>query len=169
MLNLGKNLRALLTALSRSGRVKWALFAVWFFYPTVAASTWHWQDTAGLAWYVRGLLVPRVFDPADMQRAWIAIVALWLVLIIVTFLLTTAFYRATQIKCPLWVVALLMVGIVDNGVWWFAKGYFDPYGAAFGMVPVVIMAVMQRVCDRLGQAVVFGDDVPAYSVRIDLP
>ena len=169
MLGWGRNLAALLTALRRSGRIKWALFAVWFFYPTVAASTWHWRDTAGLAWYVRGLLVPRVFDPADTQRAWIAIVALWLVLIIVTFLLTTAFYRAASIRCHLWPAALLLVGVVLNGVWWFAKGHFDPSGAAAGMVPVVIMAAMQWVCDKLGQAVVFGSDVPAYSARIDLP
>lgn len=165
-MTVGHYLRLLPIALGRAGGVAWALFATWFFYPVLAATSMNWRDAAGLSFYVRGLLIPRIFDAVDMQRAWLGIVAAWLLLFLVTFILTVKFYRRTMVGIPLWPVAFMLVAGLLNFVWWYAKGYFDPAGAIMGTLPCLVMAIMQRVCDRIGTAFVFGDSPAAVAVEL---
>jgi hypothetical protein len=165
----GGYLHNLPIALSRAGSLKWWLFGCWFAYPTLAVTSKHWEDAAGLSYYLRGDLVPRVFSSADMQRATLGVIAAWVLLLLITFVLTVKFYRRTSIGIRLWPVALVLVGGVLNFAWWMYKGHFDPPGCIAGMVPVVVMGIVQRITDKLGHDFVFGGARATASPDYDLP
>ena len=55
--------------------------------------------------------------------------------------------------CPLAIVA---VGVIANGVWWWEKGYFDIEGALSGLSPVVLAVVCHGICERFARKLVGG-------------
>ena len=162
--SLGLYLRSVPIAISRARWLSLGLSMNWAAFPVLAVTTKHWEDAAGLPYYLHGELVPRVFSSADMQRALLCVAASWLVLLVSTFILTVWFYRRTAIGISLWPIALFLVGGFLNFVWWLEKGYFDPLGAIAGMIPCLVMVIFQKIADQLGTAFVFGDD-PAVGLR----
>ena len=71
------------------------MLLTWLLYPVLVVTTMHWEDGAGLPYYLRGELIPRFFPNATMNRTALTIVAVWLLLLLVTFVFTIMFKAVT--------------------------------------------------------------------------
>jgi hypothetical protein len=152
----GLYLRSLPIAYRRAGILKWLLMGGWLLYPVIVQTLLHASDAAGLAYYLGGHYIPRVFGSGDFIRGVILTLVVLALLTWAQLTLVVLFYRRTSLPIPLWPVAFFLVGAIANSVWWFEKGFFDLEGALAGMIPVVVMVGSQKLCERLGHDFVFG-------------
>jgi hypothetical protein len=134
---LGRYVGGLYEAWLMSGVWGYLLVGVWLVYPVAVATAFHPADqmlVAGEGWAVLTLAV-------------LTLIQLGLVILI---------YRSVQYYVRLWPLALFLVGVIANGVWYLRTGCFDPSGALTGLSPVIAAIVCYGVCERLGANFVFG-------------
>ena len=156
---IGWHIRAWGIAWERAPKTILAMMVIWLLYPVLVMTTAYWQDAAGLSYYLHGRLVPRFFSQIETNRAALSIFAAWVLLLLVTFVITIRFFRRVQLPLALWPMCFFTVAGICNFVWFFEKGVFDPRGAIAGTAPVVVLAIFQVICDRVGAAFVFGGAV----------
>jgi hypothetical protein len=159
---IARNLGGLHEAWLESGVFGWLLVFVWLMYPVGVASIYWPSDVLGFHAWLQGLVVPHY---ATMRMLIVGEIFALLSLAILSLLqlcIVVMIYRRAQFYVQLWPLATFLVGVIGNGVWWLWTGHLDPFGALFGMSPIVATVACQGVCERLGAKFVFGDNRPQY-------
>jgi hypothetical protein len=159
----GRHFGAPFVMLRQGGVLSWILVAIWGLYPFAVQTVIHPTDAVGFQAWVQGLPISRYVTHqaliAGEVTAIIALVGLSLLQLGVLVLI----YRRLQFSFSVWLLALLLIGGVANGIWYLGTGYFDLQGALAGLTPLVLVVVCEGVCERLGQDFVFGKGVrPHY-------
>ena len=160
---VGRHIGAPFHMLRNGGVLSFLLVVIWFLYPFVVQTLIHPTDAVGFQAWIQGLPISRMVSAqsvfAGAITTFIVLVALSLLQLGVLVLL----YRRLQYSFSVWFLALLLIGVFANGLWWLRTGYFDLAGALAGLTPLVIVVVCEGVCEKLGQDFVFGKDVrPHY-------
>jgi hypothetical protein len=137
------------------------LVLAWLAIPFAVQMIFNPSDAVGLQFYLAGgrQAVPHVFTNEMLNSGvLVAIVALGL-LSLVLLALNVLFYglQNDEPLLPLWPVALVLCGIVGNGVWWAGTGIFDPSGAVIGLMPVAATITVQMLLGWFGKKFVFGE------------
>ena len=155
----GTHVGAPLAMVREGGFLTFMLITIWVAYPFALQTVIHPTDAVGFQAWVQGLPISHYVSAqaviAGEITAIIVLVALSLLHLGVLVLL----YRRLQYAFSTWLLALVLIGGVANGIWWLSTGYFDLHGALAGLSPVGIIIVCQGVCERLGQDFVFGKNV----------
>jgi hypothetical protein len=145
-----------------SGVLGYLLVAVWLSYPVAVVTVFHPSDAVGFQLWLQGFAVPSAMtDQALNAGLAVAVVAL-ATLSLFQWVIVTLIYRRARFFVRLAPLALFLVGGIANGIWWLAKGYFDPIGAMAGLMPALAAIVCQGVCEHLGANFVFGPDRPPF-------
>lgn len=153
---IGRHFGAPFVMLREGGVLAWVLVAIWVLYPFAVQTVIHPSDAVGFQAWVQGLPIAQYIS----QRAMIAgeIIAL-LALAMLSLLqlgVLVLIYRRVQFSFSVWLLALLLIGGLANGIWWWRTGYFDLMGALAGLTPLALVVACEMVCERLGQDFVFG-------------
>jgi hypothetical protein len=153
---IGRHTVAPITALRDAGILSWILAGIWLLWPVALQTVFHPSDAVGFQSWIQGLPVAEYIS----RQAWaggliISLLAL-AVLGLVHFLVLLLIYRRTQMEFSLWLIGLLGIAVVANGVWWLRTGYFDLSGAFAGLGTPAILIVCEMVFEALGKEFVFG-------------
>jgi hypothetical protein len=153
---LGRYVWAPIDMLQKGGVLSLVLVTIWVLYPFVLQTLIHPTDAVGFQAWVQGLPISRYVSRqaifAGEITTLIVLVALGLLQLGVVVLL----YRRLGYRFSVWPLALVLIGGVANGIWWWRTGYLDLRGASAGLSPLVLAAVCQGACEKLGQEFVFG-------------
>jgi hypothetical protein len=148
-----------ITALSRAGALSIVLVAIWIMYPFAVQTVFHPQDAIGFQAWMQGLPVSRyITDRAAHAGVFTALLVL-AGLSLLQFVVTLLIYRAVKFSFETWLLALILIGGVGNGIWWLATGYWDPIGAFAGVTPLFLMVACQTACEKFGMKIIFGEGV----------
>jgi hypothetical protein len=111
---------------------------------------------------LQGLPPPHAFTSQQLTVGFIeALVALG-VLLLVQMCLTVLFYRNAKMQGQsvatpvLWPLAAFTVGIVGDGIWFYASGAFDPVGCMIGLTSAFVTVGGEWLCNKLGREFVLG-------------
>ena len=139
------------------------LIFLWLMYPFAIQTVLHPSDAVGFQAYIQGLPIARyISNRAMLSGLALAVIALGC-LSLVHFVVLLLIYRRVQYAFSCWFVALILIGVVANGLWFLQTGYFDLLGALAGLTPLCLMVALEGVFERLGQDFVFGKDQrPAF-------
>jgi hypothetical protein len=156
-------LEGLAAAWLESGPFGFLLVVVWLLFPVAFVTCFHPADAVGFQLWLQGFVVPSVMSSQAMNAGEaVALLALGVLFLLQLGIITMIYHRA-QFFIQLWPLGLFLIGFIGNGIWWMAKGYFDPMGAIAGLMPLVAAVVSQGICERLGGNFVFGSGAkPAY-------
>jgi hypothetical protein len=156
MNGLDRYLGGLYEAWIASGIFGYLLVPVWLLFPVAFVTVLHPSDAVGFQLWLQGFVVPHFMsDRALYAGEGVALAAL-AALSLLQLVIVTLIYRRAQFFVQLWPLALFLVGVVANGIWWMRTGYFDPSGALAGLMPVFAAIACHAVCERLGAEFVFG-------------
>jgi hypothetical protein len=139
-----------------SGVLGYLLVVIWLLYPVAIATILHPTDAVGFQAWLQGMDIPRYVSRRAVDAGFLEALLALGVLFLFHLVIVTLIYRRTQIMVNFWPLALVLVGVIANGIWWLVKGYFDPAGAMTGLGPVVLAIAAQGVAERLGSDFVFG-------------
>jgi hypothetical protein len=153
---MGRYIGGVIETWQVSGGLKYLLVILWLLYPTAIVTVFHPADAIGFEHWLEGLPIPREVFPQTLVAGGLWAVAMLFVLSVFQFVVILLIYRRTGFFVRLWPLALILTGGIANGIWWLAKGYFDPWGAMAGLTPVVATIGCFGVCEQLGAAFVFG-------------
>jgi hypothetical protein len=153
---LGRHFVAPFAALSEAWYLTIFLVLIWLMYPVAVQTIIHPEDAVGFQQWLQGLPVSQFVT--SQAKNWGLLNALFVLifLFLAHFLILLLIYRQTQRSFSTWIVALLLIGVVANGMWWLRTGYFDISGALAGLMPLVLVIAIEAVFEHLGQDFVFG-------------
>jgi hypothetical protein len=144
-----------------SGGLKYVLVIIWLLYPVSIATILHPTDAAGFQAWLQGLDIPRYVSQRAVDAGFLEALIVLCILFLFHLVIVTLIYRRTQIMVHFWPLALILVGVIANGIWWLVKGHFDPAGAMTGLGPVALAIGAHGVAERLGADFVFGKEARA--------
>jgi hypothetical protein len=133
----------------------------WVLFPFVVQTVLNPTDAVWAQMRLQGLTVPRVFTAQQAASGWIIAVFALAVLVLLQMVCTVLFYRRAQmdgssVATPmLWPIAL-SIGVIGNGIWWYATGVFDPNGGLVGWSSAALTVGAELLCNKLGRKFVFG-------------
>jgi hypothetical protein len=139
-----------------SGALGYLLVIIWLLYPVSIATILHPADAIGFQAWLQGLDIPRYLTQRAVDTGFLEALLALCILFMFHLVIVTLIYRKTQIMVHFWPLALILVGIIANSIWWLVKGYFDPAGAMTGLTPVALAIAAHGVAERLGADFVFG-------------
>ena len=145
-----------------SGALGYLLVIIWLLYPVSIATFLHPTDDVGFQAWLQGLDIPRYVSQRAVDAGFLEALLALCILFLFHLVIVTLIYRRTQIMVHFWPLALILVGIIANGIWWLVKGYFDPAGAMTGLGPVALAIGAHGVAERLGADFVFGKEARAH-------
>jgi hypothetical protein len=147
-----------------AGILGFILICIWLVYPVAVQTVIHPTDAVGFQAYIQGLPIAQEVTRQVMIYGELSALFMLAFLTLLQFLVLLFIYRRVQYTFSTWLVALILIGGIANGVWWLRTGYFDPWGAFAGLMPLIAMVGLQGVLERLGQDFVFGKGVrPHYA------
>lgn len=144
-----------------SGGLGYLLVVIWLLYPVTIATILHPTDAVGFQAWLQGMDIPRYVSRRAVDAGFLEAVLALSVLFLFHLVIVTLIYRKTQIMVHVWPLALILVGVIANGIWWLLKGYFDPAGALTGLGPAALAIAAHAICERLGSDFVFGKQARA--------
>lgn len=139
-----------------SGIFGYLLVCVWLLYPVAVVTVFHPSDAVGFQLWLQGFAVPRVMTNQALNAGEGAAVLALAILSLLQLGIVTLIYRRAQDYVRLLPLAIVLVGVIANGIWWLRTGYFDPAGAMAGLSPVGAAILCQGVCEKLGGKFIFG-------------
>jgi hypothetical protein len=154
----------LTVALERAWGLVCLITLDWLMVPVALKMVLHPDHALGFGYWLQGQPVPTYFTSQMLavgeMKALMAVGILGLLMLGLVVL----FYRKTQFAMPLWPLAVVITGVLGNGIWWIGTGSFDPTGALVGMAPMALAVVCQIACEQLGQDFIFGKGMrPQYN------
>jgi hypothetical protein len=160
---IGRHLGAPFAMLSRAGVLGWILVAIWVLYPFAVQTVIHPSDAVGFQAWIQGLPVSQYVTQRALIAGAVTAVLFLGALSLLQLGVLVLIYRRVQFSFSIWLLALLLIGGVANGIWWLETGYFDVAGALAGLTPLALVVACEAVCERLGQDFVFGKGIrPHY-------
>jgi hypothetical protein len=153
---IGRHFGAPFAMLARAGVLGWMLVAIWVLYPFAVQTVIHPADAVGFQAWVQGLPVARYLSNQALVAGEITALLVLAALSLLQLGVLVLIYRRVQFSFSVWLLALLLIGGIANGIWWLRTGYFDLQGALAGLTPLVLVVACEMVCERLGQDFVFG-------------
>jgi hypothetical protein len=153
---IGRHFVAPFSALSEALPLAAVLIVILLMYPFAIQTMFHPEDAVGFQQWIQGLPVSHYIT--SQAKAWGFMTAMFALafLLAVHFIVLLLIYRQTQKAFSSWVVALLIVGGLANGVWWLRTGYFDAWGAMAGLSPILLVIAIEAVMEKLGKDFIFG-------------
>jgi hypothetical protein len=148
--------KALWVTWAYSGILGWLLVMVWLLYPVAVVTVFHPSDAVGFQLWLQGFVVPHVMTSRALYAGEAAAVLALAMLSLIQLVIVTLIYRRSGYRVHLWPLAVVLVGGIANGIWWWRTGYWDFWGAMAGLSPVLAALVCHGVCERLGARFVFG-------------
>ena len=137
------------------------LVIIWLAYPFALQTVFHPSDAIGFQQWMQGLPISEyITQQARMWGLASALMALAF-LCLLHFLVLLLIYRRTQYAVSLWLVAVLLIGGIANGIWYLETGHFDLQGALAGLSPVVFIIACEMVFEYLGHNFMFGPERPS--------
>lgn len=140
-----------------------AVALVWAGLPfVVQTACCHPSNAIKVQFKLQGLPPPHVFTRQQLTVGFIEAAVALGVLLLVQICLTTLFYRNAKMQGQsvatpvLWPVAAFGVGIVGNGIRFYATGVFDQAGCMIGLSSAVATVVAELVVNHLGREFVMG-------------
>ncbi len=151
-------------AYGRAGVTGWLVAGMWCLCPFVVQSIRHPEDIIRLQYIVQGQPAPPAFTAQQLAVGVVETALILGVLILCQLVCTILFYRRSKLqgaKKPatpmLWPLAVIVPGLIGNGIWYFALGYWDQTGFLIGLVPMVLTFGAELICNRLGRNFVYGE------------
>jgi hypothetical protein len=135
------------------------LLVLWAIFPTAVQTVFHPWQAIGFQFWLQKLPVPRLYTPHQVSVGEMEALAAMVVLGLMTFFTTVAFYRSATFSVKLWPVPGIFVGCVGGIAWWYYTGFFDTFGALALMTSLALMVLCEALCEHLGQDFVFGKGV----------
>jgi hypothetical protein len=154
-------------ASARAGRYAVAVALGWVAFPFVVQTVLHPTDAIRLQMKLQGVPVPHLFTAEQAASGCVEAVFALAVLVLLQMTCTVLFYRRAKMEgvsvaTPiLWPVAALSVGVIGNGVWWYATGVFDPSGGLVGWSSMALTFGGELLCNKLGRDFVLGSGTAA--------
>jgi hypothetical protein len=149
-------------ASARAGRYAVAVALGWVAFPFVVQTVLHPTDAVWAQMRLQGLTVPQTFTAQQAASGLVEAVFALAVLILLQMVCTVLFYRRAQIEGSsvatpmLWPLAALSIGVIGNGIWWYATGVFDPNGGLVGWSSAALTIGGELLCNKLGRDFVLG-------------
>ena len=132
------------------------IVAVWCVLPVMVEWVLHPSDVIRLVHYLEGEAIPLDFSGQELWAgeffASVAFAMLGLLLLVAL----TVLYRRTQFSVVLYPAALILVGVVGNGLWGYGFHFFDLAGTIVGLFPTAATVILQGLIERQSQDFVFG-------------
>ncbi|MGE0290446.1 MAG: hypothetical protein AB7F35_25430 [Acetobacteraceae bacterium] len=135
------------------------LVATWFVFPFGVMSLLFPSDVVGFQDWMQGQPIRRFFTSQALVSGFVTALVVLALMCIVQLNLTTLIYRKVNRFATFWPLAIILIGLVANAVWYATTGYFDFVGAMVGFTPFLSAVLWQMVCEKLGGRFVFG---PGY-------
>jgi hypothetical protein len=152
---IGRHFGAPFAMLARAGVLTWILVAIWLMYPFAVQTVIHPGDAVGFQW-IQGFQVSRYLTSQALVAGEITALIVLAGLSLLQLGVLVLIYRRVQFAFSIWLLALLLIGFVANGIWWLRTGYFDLAGALAGLTPLVLVVGCEAACEKLGMDFVFG-------------
>jgi hypothetical protein len=147
---------ALVVGFRRAKFVGFMIVAMWMAYPTAVQTVIFPFDAINFMAWIQGQPVRHVAtSQALLAGEFTALLGL-LCLSLFQLGAMVVFYRRAQFAVTVWPLAVVLIGFIDNGIWWQATGHFDLEGALAGFTPMVLSVVCQGLCERMSKDFVFG-------------
>jgi hypothetical protein len=149
-------------ASARAGRYAVAVALGWVAFPFVVQTVLNPTDAVWAQMRLQGLTVPHAFTAQQAASGLIIAVFALAVLVLLQMVCTVLFYRRAQIEGSsvatpmLWPLAL-SIGVIGNGIWWYATGVFDPNGGLVGWSAAALTVGGELLCNKLGRDFVLGN------------
>jgi hypothetical protein len=153
---IGQHFGAPFAALARAGVLGWILIAIWLMYPFAVQTVIHPGDTVGFQQWIQGFEVSRYLTSQALVAGEVTALIVLGALSLLQLGVVVLIYRRVQFAFSSWLVALLLIGVVANAIWWMRTGYFDLAGALAGLTPLVLVVGCEAACEKLGMDFVFG-------------
>jgi hypothetical protein len=132
----------------------------------VQTAFFHPSNAIKLQFRLQGLPPPHVFTSQQLTVGFIEALLALGVLLLVQMVCTTLFYRNAKMQGQsvahpvLWPLAAFGVGIVGNGIWYYATGAFDFTGCMIGLSSGGAALAAEFVVNKLGREFVMGSSTP---------
>jgi hypothetical protein len=153
---IGRHVGAPFVMLKEGGVLSWILVAIWALYPFVIQTLIHPTDAVGFQAWIQGLPISHYVTARAIFAGEITTFLVLVTLSLLQLGVLVLLYRRLQFAFSVWLLALILIGGIANGIWWLRTGYFDLQGALAGLTPLVLVVACEFVCERLGQDFVFG-------------
>lgn len=156
--NLREYLGTLYETWLYSGPLGYALVVIWLLYPVAIATIFHPSDAIGFQAWLQGMDIPRYVSHQAVGVGLVEALMALGILFVFHLVVVTLIYRRTQLRVQFWPLALVLVGVVANGIWYIGTGHWDFAGALAGFSPAFLAIGAHAVCERLGERFVFGPE-----------
>jgi hypothetical protein len=154
-------------AAMRARQYSMAVALGWVVFPFAVQTVLHPSDAIRLQLRLQGQPVPHLFTAQQAASGLVEAVFALAVLVLLQMVCTVLFYRRAKLEGSsvatpaLWPIAALSVGVIGNGVWWYATGVFDPSGGLVGWSSMALTFGGEMLCNKLGRDFVLGSGTVA--------
>jgi hypothetical protein len=161
----GRHFLAPFEMLREGGVLVVMLAFIWLLYPFALQTAFHPSDAVGFQEWIQDLPISHYLTRRELEWGEASALFALAFLAVVHFLVLLLIYRRVQHAFSTWLLALVLIGGIANGIWWLKTGYFDMAGALAGLSPVAIIIACEAIFEHLGQNFVFGKGVrpPGYA------
>jgi hypothetical protein len=128
----------------------------WLLVPVALKMVVHPDHVMGFEYWLQGQAVPQFYTSQMLSVGEIKALSALVILCLLMLGLVVLFYRKIDFALTLWPVAVVVIGVLGNGIWWLGTGAFDATGALVGLAPAAAAVVCHGVCEQLGQDFIFG-------------
>jgi hypothetical protein len=157
--SLGKYYGNLRVAVSKAPGAALTLLVLWAIFPTAVQTVFHPWQAIGFEYWLQKQPVPQFYTPRQVSVGEMKALGAVVVLGLMTFFTTIAFYRKAGFSVKLWPVPGIVVGAIGGIAWWCYTGFFDSFGALALMTSLALMVICEALCEHFGQDFVFGKGV----------